>query len=283
MSDYAQTVDIGYDYENDQVIDAASIGGFEKSFSDVELFDDGKSEVDTIELSELKAELKDSQTEKSEKNSHKNMLILNRASTAEVDSDIADLNTEISNIENRIAEIEQKQVRNSKGLYTETTANNQNIYQDIINGKPLPNGQYGDIETTVGDTVERLKNMKEKLLFQPTFFSGDKYDFRERLRFIQKSTKPAKNLVGRGFAFTRPPLCHLRLGDWFNHDIIINTVSYNYENSPWTFDRDGKVQPMIVSIQMNFNIVSEYHDASNRDARMVPLADDTKGFFGGDY
>ena len=123
--------------------------------------------------------------------------------------------------------------------------------------------------------------MKDKLMFQPAFFSGDKVDFKERTKFIQKCTKPARNTAEKGFGFTKAPVCHLRLGDWINHDIIINNVNYNYENVPWTLDNTNQVQPMYVTVTMSFNIISDYHDYSVRSENVTPLANDNSGFIGG--
>ncbi len=125
--------------------------------------------------------------------------------------------------------------------------------------------------------------MKKGLKFQPAYFSGDKLDFRERVKFIDKCTKPAKNSAGAGFSFTKAPLCHIQLGDWFNHDVVITSVNYNYDNVPWTFDGSNQVQPMYVSITISFNIVSEWYNVSGdrENVKMTPLADDNLGFFGG--
>jgi hypothetical protein len=79
-----------------------------------------------------------------------------------------------------------------------------------------------------------------------------------------------------GFSFTKPPVCHLRLGDWIDHDIIVNSVSYDYANAPWTTNLDGgAVQPMWASVTISFNIVGPAGGSG------VPLTStDVEGFFG---
>ena len=61
-----------------------------------------------------------------------------------------------------------------------------------------------------------------------------------------------------GFSFIYPPLAHLRLGDWFNNDIVINSISYVYDEAPWTLDGLGRVQPMWANVTMQFNIVGPW-------------------------
>ena len=55
------------------------------------------------------------------------------------------------------------------------------------------------------DTVKKLAEMKSKLQFQPGYFSGSKVDFLERMEFIAKMTRPARNSLsektGAGFSF----------------------------------------------------------------------------------
>ena len=119
--------------------------------------------------------------------------------------------------------------------------------------------------------------MKERLLFQPSYFSGSKADFVDRMEFIAKMTRPARNnAVSDGFSFTKPPVCHIHLGDWFNHDIIVNSVSYDYADVPWTLD-GGKVYPMWCTVTVQFNIIGSYGGRRGEDP---PLSTDKGGFFG---
>ena len=125
--------------------------------------------------------------------------------------------------------------------------------------------------------------MKSQLMFRPAFFSGDKVDFVNRMEFLSQCTRPSRNNKDTGFQFINPPVCHIKLGDWFNYDVVINSVSVNYEEVPWTFDLDfnGRVQPMWANVTLQFNIVSSWHDWDDKEAKeqSVPLAGD----FGGIY
>ena len=90
-------------------------------------------------------------------------------------------------------------------------------------------------------------------------------------------TRPANNIKKDGFSFTNPPVCHLRLGDWIDHDIIVNSVSYDYAGAPWTTDLiGGSVQPMWVNVTVSFNIVGGAGAGGG-----VPLTStDVEGFYG---
>jgi hypothetical protein len=163
-------------------------------------------------------------------------------------------------------------------FYSENDAEGTNIYK-MMAGYQENTIEEGYIETKAEDTVKKLAEMKSRLLFQPGYFSGSKADFLERMEFIAKLTRPARNSVsekiGSGFSFSKPPVCHIHLGDWFNHDIIINSVSYDYSDAPWTLD-GGKQQPMWCNVTINFNIIGSYGALGGEDP---PLSTDRGGFF----
>jgi hypothetical protein len=141
--------------------------------------------------------------------------------------------------------------------------------------EPEIEGEF--IESKAENTLKKLEEMKNNLIFQPSYFSGSKVDFVERMEFLSKLTRPARNnSTSDGFSFTDPPVCHIHLGDWFNHDIIIDGVSYDYSDAPWTLD-GGKTYPMWCTVTVNFNIIGSYGANATEDA---PLATDTGGFFG---
>jgi len=124
------------------------------------------------------------------------------------------------------------------------------------------------------DTIVRINNMKAGLMFQPAFFSGDKIDFVRKVEFLSKLTRPSENNSDTGFSFTKPPISHIRLGDWWDHDIVVNSVSYDYSDAPWTLD-GGRVQPMWVKVTLSFNIIGPYGSASSRP----PLSTDDGGMY----
>jgi hypothetical protein len=266
LTDYSQEVDIGYDYEKQSKITET----FDKHFS--QTAGNKKDRINQIDV-EIKSKEKEIQkyTEKiaaSDGNDVSGLAVFQQK--------IAELKLEISNLEIKKLEISNSTDSGSNRDYKEFDILEGNIYKKLIdNGKPKD--VNGNIDLKTEETAQRLARMKKKLLFQPAFFSGDKKDFLTRMEFIAKLTRPSRNASGKGFSFTYPPVAHLHLGDWFNHDIIINNVSYDYSDAPWTIDgQDGRTQPMWAVVTISFNIVGTYGAKENED---VPLSTDLGGFF----
>lgn len=268
LTDYSQEVDIGIDYSKEQFY---SDDVLKETFD--QHFTDGVSK--TAEKKKLEAEI----TTRKKKIAK---LSLQKEQTADaedvggkasLDQQISDEQKALNAIQSQLNSLETSKDFGPERLFTEGTSEAGNIYQSEIDGDRIV--ENGDISRGVTDTRQRLDKMKKDLLFQPAFFSGDKVDFLNRVEFIAKMTRPSRNQSTTGFSFTNPPVCHLHLGDWINHDIIVNSVSYDYSDAPWTFD-SGRVQPMWVSVQISFNIVGTY---GANPTENVPLATDTGGFF----
>lgn len=173
------------------------------------------------------------------------------------------------------------------------TAEGQPVNNPIRGGtsgfKERPNLLYSDETNTSDgyteraevDTKTKLAKMKRSMLFQPAYFSGSKVDFLQRMEFLSKMTRPARNSLSErtnnGFSFSKPPICHLNLGDWLNHDIVVNSVTYDYSDAPWTLDGSGgRVQPMWCKATLSFNIIGSWGAVGDEDA---PLSTDKGGYF----
>jgi len=139
-------------------------------------------------------------------------------------------------------------------IYALASETNKNIY-DFMTSKSTP--QNEEIISTPGDTLERLEAMINDTIFQPAYFSGSKVDFLQRMDFLSKLTKPAEASQGSGYSFTRPPVAHIKLGNWWNHDIVVKTVSVDYTDSPWALDK-GRVQPLWAKVTLSFDFVGRY-------------------------
>jgi hypothetical protein len=145
---------------------------------------------------------------------------------------------------------------NSGTNYNVTNSKGKNVY--FQNTSVSSNADGGYVESTASNTEERISTMINGLMFQPAYFSGDKIDFLKKMDFLAKLTKPARAQQGSGFSFTRPPVAHIKLGDWWDHDIVVKSVSVDYKEAPWTLDEGGRVQPMWASVTLNFNFVGPY-------------------------
>ena len=111
-----------------------------------------------------------------------------------------------------------------------------------------------------------FKTMAEKLkYFTPAFHSTTPEGLNSRLTFLQQCLRPgdtittsnsASNLDARNTSFGKPPICVLRIGDFYNTKIVINSLNISYD--PLIFDMNPEgigVQPMIANVNMSFKYI----------------------------
>ena len=113
------------------------------------------------------------------------------------------------------------------------------------------------------------QGIKEKIkFFQPVFHSMTPEGLNSRLTFLQQCLRPGDTIpvIGedgkpregdvKNTAFGAPPICVLRIGDFYHTKIAINQMSINYE--PLTFDLNPEgigVQPMIADVNISFYFI----------------------------
>ena len=112
-----------------------------------------------------------------------------------------------------------------------------------------------------------FKTLKEKLkYFHPAFHSTTPEGLNSRLTFLNQCIRPGdtipvkgisdvSDLNARNTSFGPPPICVLRVGDFYNSKIIIRDVNITFDENTWDLNPEGiGVQPMIanVSLQVNF-------------------------------
>lgn len=72
---------------------------------------------------------------------------------------------------------------------------------------------------------------------------------------VGQSKGSAPEIAGN-LAFGRPPICVLRLGDFYNTKIIIRSMQIQYEKGLWDINQEGiGVQPMIATIQIGITFI----------------------------
>ena len=106
--------------------------------------------------------------------------------------------------------------------------------------------------------------------FDPAFHSITPEGFNARLTFLHQCTRQGptssvKKGSGNGYleyagnlSFGRAPYCVLRIGDFFNTKICIDSISIQYDNSgvQWDLNPEGVgVQPMYANVSLNFKFV----------------------------
>ena len=101
--------------------------------------------------------------------------------------------------------------------------------------------------------IEKLK------FFHPAFHSTTPEGFNSRLTFLNQCTKAGDSIntsVVTNTAFGPPPVCILRIGDFYHTKIIINSVNISYEPLVWDMNYEGiGVQPMMANVDIQFNYI----------------------------
>lgn len=103
-------------------------------------------------------------------------------------------------------------------------------------------------------------NIKQKIpFFHPGFHSITPEGFNSRLTFLQQCTRQGptnKDNNPDNLAFGRPPVCILRIGDFYHTKIIIDNLTFDYDPLVWDLNPEGVgVQPMIVTVNMSFAFI----------------------------
>ena len=117
------------------------------------------------------------------------------------------------------------------------------------------------------DSPVAFTSLKEKLkYFHPGFHSTTPEGLNSRLTFLLQCVRPGDTIpikgvsdpldVGaRNTSFGPPPICVLRIGDFYHSKVIIRDVGITYDDSTWDLNPEGiGVQPMLanVSLQVSF-------------------------------
>jgi len=115
-----------------------------------------------------------------------------------------------------------------------------------------------------------FKSLRDKLkYFHPAFHSMTPEGLNARLTFLLQCVRPGdtipikglsddSDLRARNTSFGPPPVCVLRIGDFYHSKVIVRNVDINYEEGggmTWDLNPEGiGVQPMIanVSLQISF-------------------------------
>ncbi len=112
-------------------------------------------------------------------------------------------------------------------------------------------------------------SLREKLkFFHPAFHSTTPEGLNSRLTFLMQCTRPGDTIPtkksdgtfidkdARNTAFGAPPVCVIRIGDFYHTKAIINSVRFTYDEKTLDLNPEGiGVQPMIVSVSVEFNFI----------------------------
>lgn len=100
--------------------------------------------------------------------------------------------------------------------------------------------------------------------FDPAFHSMTPEGFNGRLTFLQQCTRQGNTIgasdnnykTATNLSFGRPPICVLRIGDFYYTEIVITNMTMNYDPLMWDLNQEGiGVQPLLATINLTFNFI----------------------------
>lgn len=109
--------------------------------------------------------------------------------------------------------------------------------------------------------------LSEKIkYFSPAFHSMTPEGFNSRLTFLHQCTRQgptseatttnSNSKSATNIAFGRPPICILRVGDFYNTKIVIDSLNIDFDPLVWDLNQEGiGVQPMIANVTINFKFI----------------------------
>lgn len=110
-----------------------------------------------------------------------------------------------------------------------------------------------------GKIVDKIK------YFDPAYHSITPEGFNARLTFLHQCTRQGStvsasstksNRTASNLSFGAPPICVLRIGDFYNTKIIIDSITISYDDLTWDLNDEGiGVMPMIADVNIGFKFI----------------------------
>ena len=110
-----------------------------------------------------------------------------------------------------------------------------------------------------GKIVDKIK------YFDPAYHSITPEGFNARLTFLHQCTRQGStvsasstksNRTASNLSFGAPPICVLRIGDFYNTKIIIDSITISYDDVTWDLNDEGiGVMPMIADVNIGFKFI----------------------------
>lgn len=123
-------------------------------------------------------------------------------------------------------------------------------------------------EINANEDIVKKAIIEKVQYFDPAFHSITPEGFGARLTFLHQCTRQGptiaasdstNTLTAGNLAFGRPPVCVLRIGDFYNTRIIIDSVTINYDNNggvQWDMNPEGiGLQPMFANVTIGFKFI----------------------------
>lgn len=181
---------------------------------------------------------------------------------------VKDLNTVSEINETKITEDEAKKINHKNTSDTkETIVTKREIAQRLLN-RLLTEQDYFEYIKERDPII--YNSLKEKLkFFSPAFHAMTPEGLNSRLTFLQQCLRPGETIktvnenkeiketdAASNTTFGRPPICILRIGDFYHGEIVISNLDISFE--PLLFDLNPEgigVQPMFAKVNMQFKFI----------------------------
>jgi hypothetical protein len=142
---------------------------------------------------------------------------------------------------------------------------NINVMQRIIM-KMLSECYY--FKKLEDDSPLAFKSLSEKIkYFHPAFHSMTPEGLNSRLTFLLQCVRPGDTIPVKGISdsldigarntsFGPPPICVMRIGDFYHSKVIVRDVNITFEENVWDLNPEGiGVQPMIANVTMQIAFI----------------------------
>ncbi len=166
---------------------------------------------------------------------------------------------------------QKPQQQNSQGTINNSDTSTNETKREITKQEVLVKRlaergkQYMAWECSYFEKIEQddpfiYETLTEKLkYFHPAFHSMTPEGFNSRLTFLKQCTRQGPNIAKgepSNLAFGKPPICVLRVGDFYHTKIVIDTVNLTFDPLQWDLNPEGiGVQPMVCSVDLNFKFI----------------------------
>lgn len=156
-----------------------------------------------------------------------------------------------------------------------TKASNIQTSKEVLDEEYTYDNEYLYFSEVMDDELVHKHIVDKVRFFDPAFHSITPEGFNARLTFLHQCTRQGPtNAVSSGrvkvddgdnyltfagnLAFGRAPYCILRIGDFFNTKICIDSMSITYDNNgvQWDLNPEGVgVQPMYANVSLSFKFL----------------------------
>jgi len=153
------------------------------------------------------------------------------------------------------------QIQDTANIKSEPDNNAKRLTTSVINRFHNEGEYFKELENSdVNSDKILFSNIREQVdLFQPAFHSITPEGFNSRLTFLKQCTRQGptnKNVGSQNLAFGSPPICILRVGDFYHTKIVINNLGLSYEPLVWDLNPEGVgVQPMLAKVSIDFKFI----------------------------